>query len=566
MTAGAVIAGRQVLLDGWHTANAVRYGILNDVIQRQGKMPPSFAEGGFVTGNIAGTWDTWTLVADSATAGGGVLLACKVKAGSGTDGLGNTVDLTGAVVYALITLAKVPDAKTVVNDKTAQKDRSKVAVASLMPDGTPSPVADPVSVQQVMPAALNGQFNTLFADALNRSIGMFDAVFHSVALNEVADVGDFQWLKPVELSYATAATLGGDAILAALCLTEAVDPSVKLPQSVPAVLTQDYPPGSNSVFVIAAEMFTREFLQKGVQKLFPKAAATDFDIVGDGLVMTNTVPVTWFNMVLGDGTQISPVIPAKGLTLQVVQDHLEFRVRGMTYDQPAFVGHNTYEIDFAQTAYLILGRNAAGDRVLIATYRDPADPNAIGVPALRDCMINVTPNQALVVFQEVMDGVAMAASLFGLGAFVAGKWVLSAGAFAATAGEVRTAIASGQAAMSLAMDASQVAVDAVTVADGNLAAAAAFAANGPALELSYAPYMLKFATYAGILDAVLTITSSSLKLQTLADGEIDTSNVPGLDDFLDNVLGASVWPHVKTWDLVDVRLAQSLLIYGNLTL
>ena len=120
--------------------------------------------------------------------------------------------------------------------------------------------------------------------------------------------------------------------------------------------------------------------------------------------------------------------------------------------------------------------------------------------------------------------------------------------------------------MSLAVDASQAVADASTVAEGNLAAAAAFAANGPPIALSYAPYMLKFATYAGILDAVLTITSSSLKLNTLANGEIDTTNVPSLDDFLDAVLGASVWPNVKSWDLIDVRLAKSLLIYGNLTL
>jgi len=566
MTGPVVVPGREVLLGGWHTANVVAYGVLNDLIQRQGKMPPTFAGGGFLTGTVSGNWDSWVLTPDSSSAGGGILLTCTVKTGSGQDSMGTQYDLAGAKVYAQIALAAFDDKATVVDDKTAQKDRSKVAVKSLATDVTPTAVADPVSVQSISPSTLDTVFNDQFSDALNASIATFDAIFHSVALNEIADVGDFQWLKPTELSYATTTTLAGDAVLAALCLTEDIDPSIKLSQSITPEVAHDLVPGSNSVFVIAGEMFARQFLLKGVKKLFPKAGDTDFALTADGMTVINVNPVVWENIELEDKTKISPTIPAKGLTLQALQDRLELRVRGMTYDQPAFVGHNTFEIDFTQDAYLMLGRNAAGDKVLTTTYRDPNDTAASGLPALRDCLISVTPNQALVTFEEVMDGVAIAASLFGLGAFAAGKWTLQAGAYAATAAEVRTAISTGQAAMALSLDASQAVVDTSSIVEGNLAAAAAFTANGPPLALSYVPYMFKFASFMGILDAVLTITSSSLKLQTLKDGEIDTSSVPSLDDFMANVLGASVWPNIKTWDLVDVRLARSLLLYGNMTL
>ena len=52
------------------------------------------------------------------------------------------------------------------------------------------------------------------------------------------------------------------------------------------------------------------------------------------------------------------------------------------------------------------------------------------------------------------------------------------------------------------------------------------------------------------------------KLEQNGDWKLD--DVPALDDFMANVLGASKWPGADNWTLNGVELAQSLLLYGKL--
>ncbi|OYX03828.1 MAG: hypothetical protein B7Z15_18100, partial [Rhizobiales bacterium 32-66-8] len=97
------------------------------------------------------------------------------------------------------------------------------------------------------------------------------------------------------------------------------------------------------------------------------------------------------------------------------------------------------------------------------------------------------------------------------------------------------------------------------------AAAEAFANQGAPLSAQGALYLSRFGILVGVIGAVTTIAGNINKLMVLHDGSLDTDKVPSLDEFLDNVLGASAWPDVTDWQLKDVELAQSLLLYGDAT-
>jgi len=65
----------------------------------------------------------------------------------------------------------------------------------------------------------------------------------------------------------------------------------------------------------------------------------------------------------------------------------------------------------------------------------------------------------------------------------------------------------------------------------------------------------------GVLSAVCLVLRYPIGEEHRED--METDDFPALDEFLNNVLGASVWPNIDDWQLKEVRLAKSLMFYGE---
>ncbi len=578
-----------ISLQGWDTASVVTFDTMNKTIaaeiaaqKKNPKLPEPFPSSFSATnkfcGSLQGTWGDWQLEPDVTSAGEKITMACPILQGSATDVTGASYQLNGAVVYISVTLQKVVQAAISINDITASKTQTGnekqhcllVNSTPLAPSANvpPQPAVDVISIS---PPALDMPFSPLFKQWFNANVGLINQIFFTAVLNETADIGDFQWLKPTDLSYATVTANNGAAIFAALCLTDqgsaTQGSATSLANQIDAGLANILPANANSVFVISGERFAQHFLRKGAAALFQGSDETnDFDIIGLDMIVTNNKDLLWRNVVLEDKTAVDLRVPAQGFSLNAVANRIELSFTGAYFIHPlAFIGNDKVSIDFTQTVFLAAGKNAAGDVVLVTTNKDPADPNANEAPNLRDCTVTATPDPTAVTAGRVLDIISIAASVLSLGSFAVGKWALNAANLSKSAAAVRTALAAGEAAIAVALDANAALVDASTITQGNLAAAAAFTTGAAPLSAAAITYLTRFAQFTGFIAALTGGMAIYQNYQVSQDGSINTSSFPSLDHFVANALGASQWPHLKTWTLVDARLQYCLLLFGNLS-
>lgn len=266
---------------------------------------------------MKGTWDAWSVTPVPDISGGNVAMTCPVRTGTLTLLNGVDVKLDGLVVHITVSLDAVPDPLSKLSDPTRRKTGNSTAeIQSLMVDGTGTKSANPVAITKITPQALADPTLALFTDWLNANMAAFSAVFHTAVINEIADVGAFQWLKPTSLSYATTTDGAGEEVFAALCMTEKRSPDGNAHQ-IDAGMASNFPDGANSCFVIGNERFVEKFLRIGAQLTMGDSKPGDFDVVGDDLIVTNTKPLLWRKVTLQDGSVASPTIPKGGMTLWV---------------------------------------------------------------------------------------------------------------------------------------------------------------------------------------------------------------------------------------------------------
>ncbi len=561
--------GREIGLQGWDTANVLTMDTLNAAIKKQKKSPPTFDYTYQNTAiKMSGTWGDFEVVCDKNRIGGTVVFRCPVKSGTGVDMAGNTEDLAGVEMTIEVTLADVHDESLAFTDKTGTVVPKKTETRVLLIDKTSTSTAPAVVVDDFTPASLQLPFQVLFQNWFNDNIDtIFDPIFHIALINVNADKGDYQWLKPTALSYATIVDDAGDGIFAALCMTDG-DPDNAFAHQVDAGLTTGFPAGTNSVLAISGEKFCEHFLKTGAQQVMKGSKLTDFDIVGDGLVVTNNTELVWQDVTLPDGLVVSPKVPAKQFTMRVVEDTIELQFTGLTFKHPLMVGNDVFSVTFTQYMHIMTGKNSNGQIVLVPTNKDPSDPNAKELPDIRSFSCNVTQDSAAQDFERGMELVSIALSVLpiGLGLFKAGAWVAKVGPAALKlAGELSGIISKSPAIFEVVADADQISELAEEALSGtdNLAAAAAFSSKLPA-DSGLITLLNRFALGMGFLSTLCLVLNHVMTVDH--QGDMDLDNIPALDDFMANVLGAAKWPGATNWELKDAKLAQSLLFYGECTI
>lgn len=550
---------REVSLQGWDTANVVTLDVLNAAVAKQKTTPPTFDLTEAPT-SITGKWGDWQVT--PGRDGSLVEILCPVASGTGDNG-GVKTDLAGAVVKVEITLKTLDDATVTIKDPTGTPPANGKAT-TLVANDVPTGQDPAVTVLMITPKSLRNPYQFLFEDWFNANIASFKHIFYAIMLNEQAANGDFQWLKPTAISYATAtSTSGNQNIFAALCQTDG-DLIGNLAQQIDLAVIQNLPAGCNSVLAISGEKFVEHILKTGAQQVLKGSKLADFDIIGNGLVLTNNKALTWQDMTLDDKTLVSPNIPQGNFRMRVVGDQIELEFTDLTFSHPLMVGNDLFSLSFTQYYNIKLGQNAAGEQVLVPDF-PTITVNGVTLPLIVDkCQISVTPDASAADFQKYMDIASIALSVLPIGAgiFKAGAWGIRAGSALASRISSAARVASGT--MDVAVDATEAAsmVDMTTYGTDNLAAAAAFASKAPA-GAGFATLVNRIALISGMWAAITTIAGSIVKLQH--NGDLDISGSPSIGDFLANVLGASKWPGSTNWTLKEAELAQSLLLHGELT-
>ena len=558
----------RVSLENWDTASILTMDGMNKVIQGQKIKLPDLKASNKFNGSIDGVWDSWDLFPDTHFIGGAVRLVCTLKSGSATDVLGDHYDLKGAKIYITVTIKTVETPSVKLVDPTADKSQPG-KVHSLVLEQKAQNHIDAVTVDKIDPKKLSQPFKTLIGSWFNTNINLFNPIFHSALLNEKADKGAFQWVKPTLLSYASLTNEGGNGYFAALCKTDKKNPSWnKLANQIDSSIGDAWPNGVNSIFAISAERFVEKFLLPGAVKMFKGAIADDFDIKGDEMILTNNKMLTFKKFKLDDDTIVTPTIPKGGLTMTVVEDKLQTQFSGMSWEHPLLIGSDIFTLNFTQNVYLKLGKNKKGEPVLMTTNDYKGMKKKKEVPDIERPHISARPDRAAVNADRWIQIIAMAASVLSLGAFSAGKWIVSADEAAQTATNVADWINSADDVLDVAMDGEN-AVNSVsqTASDSNnLAAAAAFQSPSRAAALiKCVPYLTRFYKVSGIVAAVAGFALAVNKLAIAEDLGFDPDTIPSLNNFTENVLGAEAWPGVTGAELKHVRLAESLLLYFERT-
>jgi len=550
--------GQEIDLQGWDTANVVTPDVLNAAIAAQKTYPPSFdlTEG---TNAIKGVWGPWQMTLGRS----GTLLefACPVVSGTGIDGNGKSHDLAGATVYVEIALQTINSTADAFADKTADKATMPKQAQVLLVDPTSTPTAPAVTVIAVMPQTLRNDFFFIFGDWFNANIAAFKHIFHAMMLSETAAKGDFQWLKPTDYSYAMAVSTNKKlGAFAALCATDG-DPIGLLSQQIDINVVKNLPASSNAVLAISGEKLVEHVLKPGAKAVLKGSQDADFDVIGSGLVVTNNKDLIWQDVKLDDGTIVQPLIPKGNFRMRVVEDQIELEFTGMTFKHPLMIGNDIVTVGFTQYYTLNLGTNSKGEKVLTPNFPMMTTSAGVVTPLIVDKpTISVMPDQTAQDFDRAMLIVTIAFSIlpFGKGLYSAGQGIWKLGT--TIAAKVAQVAGTGAELALSADEAAELSSAAVSGSD-NLAAAAAVSANLPA-DANLATLVNRLTLGSGIISALSGIAMGINKLEQNGDWKLD--DVPALDDFMANVLGASKWPGADNWTLNGVELAQSLLLYGKL--
>jgi len=475
----------------------------------------------------------------------------------------------------------------------------------LMADPTNTPASPAVVVMNFNPPAGStfsrlqiNQILAAFDYELNQDLANFKNIFHTFDANSALANGNLAWLNPTDNQYAVADAVNpatATSAFALLSMTENRDDSLLSAQIDPRIL-DGLPTGANSVFAISAERFTAKILLDVATTTLVGSATTDFDFDTTGLVITNNADLPWREIKLADQSTVTPVVPAGGLKVSIVDKHIELEFTDVHFDVPGWPwpGHKIATLQFTQQIFLELatGTNAQGNTIhyLLAKNVDPdsGDPAAIAadLPTITDAAVSVSFDQAAINFQDAMIGVSIVLSVLtiGLVAFSAARWIIQSQQVAQDAASA-VAIGDGDIALQgiqdqsmvprapyaslrdAAPDAVEAGVAAVQAGSGAAAQAGVVAAGGVLFVTKVAIGTTIAAVFSGIGTATFWSIYGTSTAKDLSDAVV--ANLPAdfaVESLLTQAFQAYDWTGTaNNWTVVDARLAESLLIYGALS-
>lgn len=538
--------GNPVSTFGWDTAYVAPFSVVNAAITSQQSYPKTFNYLDETQITINGNWTSWQLTPGGA--GADVQMVCTITSGTAS-GAGQNGDLTGASVTIQVNLKDVA-ATDPVNDPTSKPNTgtSRALVVNTGPVGNdPAVSIISSSYPNVSSVLLRDLLDSIFKNYFNANISQFNNVFAVMDLNAVADKDGFQWLKPHRFSYAVATAEDGsleNSVFGLLAMIDNNEISPTMQQAVDVNALQNLATGANSAFVISETLVAQKMLFNGALSTIQGSSAADFGFSEDGLSVVNVNDVTWGNFQTSNGI-ISPTISKNNFTLRADDTSVLLEIIDAQYENSPGV---TVHMNITQRFTYNTVKAQNGNYVFIPDTSDLGNAQV---------STTVSLSKGLQITQIVMGVVAAVAGLLCAASAVA----------SCMAGAADVAVNAGANAAAVGMDGAAAAEQAGAAAVEEENAAGAVAADAGAAAPGQAGLVqncgllasTQFRAATGLIGAIAGITSGSIMIaKAITEGRYN--DIPAFDDFAANCMGASIWPGLTNYTLVDASFRSSLVM------
>lgn len=305
---------------GWDSASAVRLSQVNKALEATGVSPPSFNQAVTDTWSINGSFGPWRM----ARGGSGSIVFMRTPIPNATLSFsGANTPIEGATATIAVKLKYLPQPDGAIPDPTAGDKNNLVS------DATGRSADDPAVVVQRIDYGTKpigdlekALFQSAIAKWFNTNLVQFNYVFAVVALNQVAEAPQFQWLKPTYTSYAyydgSSTDPSDDAAYFGALTMNGRSPD-GLANQLPAGAI---PPGQGAALLIGRRLFMQNMVLPGVQAAFPDSTTTDFKLTNDNSSVQLARDLNMDKVRVG-AIDYQPT--AQEFTLQIIGDEIQTR-------------------------------------------------------------------------------------------------------------------------------------------------------------------------------------------------------------------------------------------------
>jgi hypothetical protein len=534
------VSNRTVLsTNNWDTAFGIKFKDANAAIVAQSKLkgstlPKEFSdnyEGLGIINTVSAKFEPWQM-----SGGSGSLLQMKLPLEEGTISNNNESSTFEGEAIIQVSLGFIPQPGQQLTKQL--KINLGQGVSVLQINLTSGPDSAKVSILGAL------------QNWLSNNLDQFNHVFAAVDLNDKADTGDFDWLKPTHVGYAIY-TEGFDSVddylFGVLAMT---NHSVGVNLS-PVLDPNIIPKDADAGFLISAPLVIQQLFKPHVKTLFNNAATDEFDTLNDGMTLYNIKPLSFSKLVLEDGTEISDAkINVDGFNLSIGSGALVLEFVGMT-----FLWEEDYTVKLNYRSVNEISTDKEGHLQLKST----------GTPTLEFSVSKSSSKK----FKELWEGILTSIALAVIGAVIGGALQAHLAARAAkSAAEVaqNTSKSTGPFIETEMvpikineLDGSLIAEEEIPERINQLEDAVKSLKNPEAPQrfngfFKVGNYKMLGAVLGGLIGSSLGGLALILKTYTIQD----SSEIPTLDGFATKAIGNTDWASSSGYGLKSAKLVGSL--------
>ncbi|QOS99896.1 TULIP family P47-like protein [Brevibacterium sp. JNUCC-42] len=347
-------------LMGWDTSYVTSFSNVNKIIQQKKLYPQHFLTdfhdlffGDF---GLNGTFESWEIA--TGADGQNVNFVCKISEDGyfsfETPLTSGSYPLQGELVKIQLKLKYFNSEKT-ITDSTGKGNGDQFDLKVKTDNNEDKPVII-VSTPGVNQLVLDAMIKTMFEEWFNANIDQFENIFSHLLLGETAKDENFQWLKPTDKYYGVAEGTDGTG-----------KPS--LDHSVFAVMTMvenrknNYPSHTvdarllhavknakatnDSAFGIDMPLFVDKWLVRGLG-LMQVGTPDEFEKIPNGVGIQNKERIQFGNVEDHSGNPVPSYIDPKKFKLSIVNNQLDLDIENLNWEhQSGLIAHINYRQQYS---------------------------------------------------------------------------------------------------------------------------------------------------------------------------------------------------------------------------
>ncbi|MCV0427016.1 MAG: TULIP family P47-like protein [Roseibium sp.] len=305
---------------GWDAASAIRLSQVNQALKATGVSPASFSKEINASWYANGDFGTWTMTRGGS--GSIVFLKAPITTASMTMAT-SKLDFNDGSVTFQVKLKYLP--QPVDKETTDGTPNNLLTDANARSPEDPAVVVQHIDYGDSTPSLeLKALFQSIIGIWLNENLEIFNYIFAVVALNQLSQSPQFDWLKPTYTSYAyydgNPETPGEDeAYFGVLTMTNGNAPT-GLANQLPASAIPD---GQGGAFLVGSKLFMENMILPAAQAAFPDASASNFSIVNGNTAIELVEPLDLEKVKVG-AIWYQPT--ATSMLIQIVGDEIQTRM------------------------------------------------------------------------------------------------------------------------------------------------------------------------------------------------------------------------------------------------